>query len=124
MDLKSVGNVSRITTSYEKNLSPDTAKSVQTATSTSNQVAPIESKVDRKDLDRKELEKEMEGLNKWLQSGTTHLKFQLHEKLNEYYVAVVDDQTNQVIREIPSKKMMDMVAKMHEMIGILIDEKR
>lgn len=75
-------------------------------------------------LTSKELVREVDNLNKFMQSSTTHIKFTLHEKLNEYYVQVVNDQTNEVIREIPSKKVMDMVAKMHEMIGLLVDEKR
>ncbi|GEB31391.1 flagellar protein FlaG [Brevibacillus parabrevis] len=70
------------------------------------------------------LQAEIAGINKWLQSTNTHVKFTLHEDLNEYYVQIINDQTNEVIREIPSKKMMDMVAKMHEMIGLLVDEKR
>ncbi|MFA4133361.1 MULTISPECIES: flagellar protein FlaG [unclassified Brevibacillus] len=73
---------------------------------------------------KSDLQNEIAGINKWLQSTNTHVKFTLHEDLNEYYVQVINDQTNEVIREIPSKKMMDMVAKMHEMIGILVDEKR
>ncbi|WP_019123268.1 flagellar protein FlaG [Brevibacillus massiliensis] len=73
---------------------------------------------------KKEVEKAVDSLNKWLQTGSTHLKFTLHEKLNEYYVEIVDDQTQEVIREVPPKKILDMVAKMHEMIGILVDEKR
>ncbi|WP_035295869.1 flagellar protein FlaG [Brevibacillus thermoruber] len=72
---------------------------------------------------RQEIQKEIDGLNKWMQSTNTHLKFTLHERLNEYYVQVIDDENN-VIREIPPKKILDMVAKMHEMIGLLIDEKR
>ncbi|UED75581.1 flagellar protein FlaG [Brevibacillus sp. DP1.3A] len=71
-----------------------------------------------------DFEKEIAGINKWLQSTSSHVKFTLHEDLNEYYVQVINDQTNEVIREIPSKKVMDMVAKMHEMIGLLVDEKR
>ncbi|MGG4450419.1 flagellar protein FlaG [Brevibacillus porteri] len=77
-----------------------------------------------KTLNSKELVREVDNLNKFMQSSTTHIKFTLHEKLNEYYVQVVNDQTKEVIREIPSKKVMDMVAKMHEMIGLLVDEKR
>lgn len=73
---------------------------------------------------KQEVEGEIRGINKWLQSTNTHLKFTLHEKLNDYYVQVINDQTNEVIREIPSKKVMDFAAKMHEMIGLLIDEKR
>ncbi|WNF06281.1 flagellar protein FlaG [Brevibacillus borstelensis] len=71
-----------------------------------------------------EIESEIAGINKWLQTTSSHIKFTLHEGLNEYYVQVINDQTNEVIREIPSKKVMDMVAKMHEMIGLLVDEKR
>lgn len=72
---------------------------------------------------RKDIEKELENLNKFLQPSSTHLKFTLHEKLNEYYVQVLDG-NDQVVREIPSKKIMDMVANMHEALGILFDEKR
>ncbi|WP_400162325.1 flagellar protein FlaG [Brevibacillus sp. TJ4] len=75
-------------------------------------------------LSKAELSKEIDGINKWLQSTNTHVKFTLHEELNEYYVQVINDQTQEVIREIPSKKMMDMVAKFHEMVGLLVDEKR
>jgi flagellar protein FlaG len=64
-------------------------------------------------------------LNKWVQqTQNTHLQFHLHDKLNEYYVEVVDDQTKEVIRQIPSKKILDVAAKMQEMIGLLVDEKR
>ena len=75
-------------------------------------------------LSKEELRKEIDGMNKWLQMTNTHIKFTLHEELNEYYVQVINDQTQEVIREVPSKKMMDMVAKIHEMVGLLVDEKR
>lgn len=77
-----------------------------------------------KQLSKKEVEREVENLNKFVQSSATHIKFTLHEGLNEYYVQVINDETNEVVKEIPSKKVMDMVAKMHEMIGLLVDEKR
>lgn len=73
---------------------------------------------------RADLEREVESLNKFMQSSSTHLKFTLHDKLNEYYVQIISDHDNTVVKEIPSKKMMDIVAKMHEMIGLLVDEKR
>ncbi|MDF2683548.1 MAG: hypothetical protein K0R47_4738 [Brevibacillus sp.] len=82
-------------------------------------VTPAEKKLFKADMER-----HVESLNKFMQSSTTHLKFTLHEKLNEYYVQIVSDTDNTVVREIPSKKMMDMVAQMHEMIGLLVDEKR
>jgi flagellar protein FlaG len=80
--------------------------------------------VEERIISKTELSKEIDGINKWLQTTSTHVKFTLHEELNEYYVQVINDQTQEVIREIPSKKMMDMVAKFHEMVGLLVDEKR
>lgn len=77
-----------------------------------------------KKLSKADMERQVDSLNKFMQSSSTHLKFTLHEKLNEYYVQIVSDTDNTVVREIPSKKMMDMVAQMHEMIGLLVDEKR
>jgi len=84
---------------------------------------PVE--IAEKQNPHKDLEKAVEELNRWIkQTDTTHLQFRLHDKLNEYYVEVVNDVTNEVIRQIPSKKILDLSAKMQEMIGLLIDEKR
>ncbi|MED4586189.1 flagellar protein FlaG [Brevibacillus choshinensis] len=74
-------------------------------------------------LTREHIEKQLETLNKLVQTNT-HLKFTLHEKLNEYFVQIVDNVTNEIVREVPSKKILDFTAKFQEMIGILVDEKR
>jgi len=62
-------------------------------------------------------------LNHFLQPVYTSLKFVLHEKLNEYYVLVIDDSTKEVIREIPPEKLLDMYAAMAEYLGLIVDEK-
>lgn len=70
-----------------------------------------------------DIEKVVKGLNEFLQQTNTHIKFELHDELNEYYVTVVDNQTNEVVREIPSKKILDIYAKMTEYIGLFFDKK-
>lgn len=65
----------------------------------------------------------VDQLNNFIEPLRTDLKFQLHEELNEYYVTVVDPNTNEVIKEIPSKKILDMYAAMGEYMGFLIDKK-
>jgi len=65
----------------------------------------------------------IESINAFLQPSHTSLKFELHEKLNDYYVQVIDDNTKEVVREIPSKKVLDMYASMKEFMGLMIDEK-
>ncbi|MCT2347440.1 flagellar protein FlaG [Niallia taxi] len=75
-----------------------------------------------KEKERKNLEGLMASLNDFMPAHTS-LKFQLHDKLEEYYVQVIDDQTKEVIREIPSEKMLDIHAAMKEYLGLMVDKK-
>ena len=68
-------------------------------------------------------EKMTESLNKFLETTSTKLRYEYHEKLNKYYVALVDKQTDEVVQEIPNKKLMDMHAAMLDFVGVLIDRK-
>lgn len=70
------------------------------------------------------LSQAVDGLNKALQVVTTHLRFRLHEDTHRYYVEIVDTLQNEVIREVPPKRFLDMVADMYQFIGIVVDEKR
>ena len=72
---------------------------------------------------KKNVEEVINGLNEFLQPVHTSLKFKLHEKLNEYYVTIVDDRTNEVIKEIPAKKLLDTYAAMAEQLGLLVDKR-
>ncbi|WP_234028538.1 flagellar protein FlaG [Lentibacillus sp. Marseille-P4043] len=62
-------------------------------------------------------------LNDFMEPLRTNLKFEYHEKLDEYYVTIVNPKTDEVIKEIPPKKMLDMYAAMAEFMGLLVDEK-
>lgn len=75
------------------------------------------------DTERERVTKVVNGLNDFLTPSQTSLKFVFHEKLNEYYVTLIDDQTKEIVREIPSKKMLDFYAAMKDYIGVLIDKK-
>lgn len=57
-------------------------------------------------------------------SGLRKFEFAIHEKTKEVMIKVIDSDTNEVIREIPPEKVLDMVAKMWEMAGLVVDERR
>ena len=82
-----------------------------------------EEKNEEKRITKETLEKTVEGLNKFLEPTHTNIKFQMHEKLQEYYVTIVDSKTNQVIKEIPPKKLLDIHAAMLESIGLIVDHR-
>lgn len=63
------------------------------------------------------------SMNKFLEGSTTELRFEFHEKLNEYYVTIVDPKTHEIVKEIPSKKLMDAHAAMRERNGLFVNHK-
>lgn len=70
-----------------------------------------------------QLKEAVKEVNNFLKPMKTSIQFVLHEELGEYYVKVVNEDTKEVIREIPPKKMLDMYAAMAELIGLLVDRK-
>jgi flagellar protein FlaG len=90
-------------------------------------VTPEETKESLKEenlpLQKEKIEEIVQGMNKFLQPTQTSLKFEFHEKLNEYYVKIIDDKTKETVREIPPKKLLDMYAAMTEFLGLIVDKK-
>lgn len=54
----------------------------------------------------------------------TRCEYSYHKETNRVSIKVINDDTDEVIREIPPEKSLDMLQKMWEMAGILVDEKR
>ncbi|MCY6353963.1 flagellar protein FlaG [Clostridium sp. ZS2-4] len=70
------------------------------------------------------IKKAVEKLNKFLEGEKTHVEYERHDKFkNEFIIKIINDQTKEVIKEIPPKKMLDMVAEMCKLAGIMFDEK-
>ena len=51
------------------------------------------------------------------------LRFSVHKASGQIMVTVIDETTGEVIREIPSSELLNLAAKLDEMVGILFDEK-
>ena len=51
------------------------------------------------------------------------LHFSVHEASGQTIVRVVDETTGEVVREIPSTEMLNLAAKLDEMIGLIFDQK-
>ncbi|MDE7354036.1 MAG: flagellar protein FlaG [Acetatifactor sp.] len=69
-----------------------------------------------------QIRKAVEQLNKNL--GNSEAVFGIHEDTNRVTIKIVDKTTKEVIRELPPEKTLDMIAKVWDLAGILIDEKR
>lgn len=58
-----------------------------------------------------------------LEQTSTSSKYKLHEVVNIYYIQVLDTNTEEVLKEIPNKKFLDMYASMAELMGLIVDDK-
>nr|WP_028559283.1 flagellar protein FlaG [Paenibacillus pinihumi] len=61
---------------------------------------------------------------KALQGPETAVEISVHEKTRAFMVKVLNKETGELIREIPPEKTLELVAKMMEFAGIIIDERR
>ncbi|HEY9062151.1 MAG TPA: flagellar protein FlaG [Pseudobacteroides sp.] len=66
----------------------------------------------------------IEKANKAILGSNRSFEFSIHEKTKAIMVKVIDNETHEVIREIPSEKILDMVANLWEVAGIMVDERR
>lgn len=66
----------------------------------------------------------MERANKAIVGANKTFEYSIHEQTKEIMIKVKDRDTNEVLVEIPSEKILNMVAKMWEMAGLFVDERR
>ena len=65
--------------------------------------------------------KAVETLNRKM--SNSEAVFGFHDDTNRVTIKIVDKSTKEVIKELPPEKTLDMIARVWEMAGILIDER-
>ncbi|MGN0342163.1 MAG: flagellar protein FlaG [Roseburia sp.] len=68
------------------------------------------------------LKSAVESINK--NSQATEAIFGIHEGTNRVTIKIVDKDTREVVKEYPPEKTLDMIEKVWEMAGLMVDEKR
>lgn len=69
-----------------------------------------------------QIRKAVEDINK--KAVNSEAIFGIHEATNRVTIKIVDRDTKKVIKELPPEKTLDMIAKVWEMAGLMVDEKR
>lgn len=72
----------------------------------------------------KQLKEAVKDLHKKLDNSNNEVMFGVHEATKRVTIKIVDKDTKKVVKEFPPEKTLDMIAKVWEMAGILVDEKR
>lgn len=72
----------------------------------------------------KEAQKAADKINKLLEDKKTHIELEQDKDFKYVMIMkVIDNNTNKVINQIPSKQILDMVAQFCEMAGLILDKK-
>lgn len=71
---------------------------------------------------KEQLTQAVEKINKNM--NNSEVMFGIHEATNRVTIKVVDKETKEVLKEFPPEKTLDMIAKVWELAGILVDERR
>lgn len=70
------------------------------------------------------LKKAIAEMNRKINNSNEEAVFGVHEDTNRIMIKIMDKDTKEVIKEFPPEKTLDMIARIWEMAGILVDEKR
>ena len=68
------------------------------------------------------LKKAVEQINR--RSAGMEAIFGYHEGTNHVMIKIIDKDTKEVKKEYPAEKTLDMIQKVWEMAGLMVDEKR
>lgn len=78
---------------------------------------------DVQEISKEKLQHAVDTVNEFLQINHNASKFVLHDGLDRYFVQVVDTKTEEVVKEIPPKKLLDAFYEMQKLLGMIVDEK-
>ncbi|RKM59735.1 flagellar protein FlaG [Butyrivibrio sp. XB500-5] len=73
--------------------------------------------------DNAKIKKAISEMTKKVRSNAEAV-FGIHEKTNRVTIKMVDKETKEVIKEFPPDETLDMIARIWEVAGIMVDEKR
>ena len=66
----------------------------------------------------------VDKVNQKIVPSKTRCEFSYHEDTNRISIKVIDQATEETIKEIPAEETLDMLARIWEFSGLLVDERR
>ncbi len=119
MQIEGMSNTVDLNRYSEMNRSPLVSSQMIRKDENVNHVKTLEEKRYTED----ELIKNIESANEKFVAFDRRFEFSIHEKTKQIMVKVIDVTTDEIIREIPPEKILDLVAAIWEISGIIIDER-
>lgn len=78
----------------------------------------------QKDTSERQIKDAISRANSKMRNHRTRCEFSYHEETRRVSIKIFDKETEEVIREIPPEETLEMIEKMWELAGIMVDERR
>lgn len=91
------------------------------------ETSSLNEKPEKSQQEKRDCETSMKSISKDINkiiNRNTVAEFGFYESTNKIIIKIKDKNTNEVIKEIPSEKALELLEKALEFAGILVDEKR
>lgn len=89
-------------------------------------IRPINEKQDegfQGEFSRESLEEAVKSTNKIIFPDDRRFEFKVHERTGRMMVKLIDKETDEIVKELPPEKILDLVASIWDFVGILVDER-
>ncbi|KHO38779.1 flagellar protein FlaG [Clostridium tetani] len=70
-----------------------------------------------------EVKKAADKLNKLFEDKSTYVEYEVYGKSKSITIKILDHKTKEIVKEIPPRKLIDMVDKLCELAGIFVDKR-
>lgn len=127
MDVNNIGQSSINLNAYSSNVSEYTQTNTETAVSQVKEVQKTETKASEdnnknQEYSKKDVDNALNKINNFLKDDKTRAEYTYNKEMKTMMIKIIDENTKEVILEVPPKKILDMVASMMKQVG-LIDKK-
>jgi len=125
MDVSNIGQNSINLNAYSSNVSDYTQTSTDVVVPQVQKVETQSSEANdngntkKQEYSKKDIDNALNKINNFLKDDTTHAEYTYNEEMKTMMIKVIDDNTKQVVLEVPPKKILDMVASMMRQVGLL-----
>ncbi|NBJ15358.1 MAG: flagellar protein FlaG [Dehalobacter sp. 4CP] len=77
----------------------------------------------REELPREEVEQVTEKMNRLMGLFNKKLQFEVAEKSDRIVVKIIDQESGEILSEIPPARVVEMLESVQDSVGLLVDEK-
>ena len=114
--------VTEVTPNQMSNPQNDFSLDNSPAAAYGDQVATIGKADENTSNNTEALKKAVDTINKKMNNSVA--QFGIHDKTNRITIKIIDRDTKKVLKEFPPEETLDMIAKVWELAGIMVDEKK